>query len=108
MKLLLDECLPLDLRHHIVGHDLFTVRYMKWSGLLNGELLERAASEGFDAFITSDRAIEREQNRTDLPLSVIFLHAKSNSLTNLLPLVPELLKRLNHLPPRVFVHVHAP
>src|SRR5688500_11740021 len=100
MKLLLDECLPLDLRHHIAGHDVFTVRYMKWSGLLNGALLARAAAEGFDAFITSDRAIEREQNRTDLPLAVVFLHARSNSLQNLLPLIPELLKALNHLTPR--------
>ena len=105
MKLLLDECLPVDLRLHITGHDVFTVRYMRWQGVKNGKLLALAATNDFDAFISTDHAIEREQNPSTLPIAVVILDATSNDMDDLLPLVPQLLKLLNHLPPRSFAHV---
>lgn len=40
MKLLLDENLPHDLRQHLAGHVVFTVAYMGWSGMKNGDLLQ--------------------------------------------------------------------
>jgi hypothetical protein len=43
MKLLLDECVVQDFRHLITGHDVFTVAYVGWSGVKNGQLLIRAA-----------------------------------------------------------------
>lgn len=43
MKILLDECLPLRLRNHIPGHDVFTVEYMGWKGIGNGRLMALAA-----------------------------------------------------------------
>ena len=49
MKLLLDENLPHDLRHHIGGHQVITTAYMGWSGKKNGELLRLAGDAGFDA-----------------------------------------------------------
>ena len=52
MKLLLDENLPHQLRLEPPGHDAYTVAYMNWGGVENGELLRRAAAEGFDAVIT--------------------------------------------------------
>jgi hypothetical protein len=39
MKLLLDEHLPHGRRSEIPGHDVFTVAFMGWSGVENGELL---------------------------------------------------------------------
>ena len=51
MKILLDENLPHALRHEIQGHDVFTVQFMGWSGLKNGELLARAMAAGFGAII---------------------------------------------------------
>jgi hypothetical protein len=41
MKILLDENLPHKLRHEIIGHEVFTVAYMGWSGIENGKLLTR-------------------------------------------------------------------
>jgi len=49
MKVLLDENLPHDFRHFLPGHEVFTAAYQGWTGLRNGELLARAAAEGFDA-----------------------------------------------------------
>ena len=105
MKVLLDENLPHDLRHQLTGHSVFTVTYKGWSGMKNGDLLKAAAADGFDAFITMDSNVAYQQNLTKLPLSVVVLAAASNDLTDLLPLVPALLARLNVPLPRVLVRV---
>jgi hypothetical protein len=60
MKLLLDENLPHQLRHEIPGHDCFTVAYMNWAGIENGELLALAATAGFDALVTKETKIQYE------------------------------------------------
>jgi predicted nuclease of predicted toxin-antitoxin system len=52
MKLLLDENLPHQLRRELPGHDCYTVAYMGWAGVENGDLLALAASAGFDALVT--------------------------------------------------------
>ncbi len=39
MRLLLDECIDEELRHHFVGHDCQTCRYAGLNGLANGALL---------------------------------------------------------------------
>ena len=99
MKLLLDENLPHVLRHECVGHDARTVAYMGWSSLRTGELLARAAGEGFDVLISLDRGFEQ---RRSLPISVVLLRAISNDPDDLRPLMPRLLETLKDLPPRSF------
>jgi len=105
MKFLLDENLPHDLRHLLTDHEVFTVAFMKWSALENGELLAKAASEGFDALLTKDQGIEHQQNLTDLPLSVVILQAKSNKLEDIRPLVPALLKALQTIAKKTVIRV---
>jgi predicted nuclease of predicted toxin-antitoxin system len=73
MKLLLDENLPHLLRHEIPGHECFTVAYMRWSGIENGELLTHAASASFDALLTKDANLQYEQNLVNLPIAVVIL-----------------------------------
>ena len=91
MKLLLDENLPHELRTFLGGHQVFTASYMGWTGLRNGELLARAAAEGFDALISLDAGIAFQQNLTTLPCSVVIVRARSNKVDDLQPLVPALL-----------------
>jgi hypothetical protein len=105
VKLLLDENLPHDLRHHLPGHDVFTVRYMGWSGISNGELLRRAADDGFDAMLTLDNGVAYQQNVQSLPVAVVILSAPSNDIGDLLPLVPQLLTALGALAPRTITRV---
>jgi len=63
MKLLLDENIPHGMRALLLpSHQVFTVAYLDWSGISNGKLLSLAASQGFDAVITTDRGLEWEQN----------------------------------------------
>jgi predicted nuclease of predicted toxin-antitoxin system len=52
MKVLLDENLPHELRLLLMPmHEVFTVAFLGWSALENGDLLLQAASNGFDAMI---------------------------------------------------------
>ena len=57
MKLLLDENLPHDLRGELAGHETYTVQYLGWSGIKNGELPARAAASGFGALLTMDSGV---------------------------------------------------
>jgi predicted nuclease of predicted toxin-antitoxin system len=105
LRLLLDENLPHDLRHLLVGHEVFTVTYMGWSGVQNGELLARAAEGGFAALITLDSGMEGQRDRKSLPLAVVILRAATNDLDDITPLVPALLAALADLRPGSFTRV---
>ena len=105
MKVLLDENLPHDLRFHLPGHEVFTVSFMKWQGLGNGELLSQASVEGFECLITKDAGVAYEQNLQSLPMPVVILRSKTNKLEDIRPLVPQLLLALDSLLPKSLVHV---
>jgi len=105
MKLLLDENLPHRLRPLLVGHDVYTVAYMKWKGIENGELLELAAKNGFDALVTKDNGMPYEQNAADLPCAIIVLKAPSNALSDIEPLVPQILSAIPTLVPRSVIRI---
>lgn len=95
MKLLLDENLPHSLRHMLIGHDVFTVRYMGWQGILNGNLIAIAASNGFDALITRDVGFAYEHNPEQLPCSIFILRTRRNGIDAIKPLVPALLMAID-------------
>ena len=90
MKVFLDECVDWRLARDIVGHDVKTARQMGWTTIANGELLTRA-SEHFDVFVTVDRNLSFQQNLVSFPIAVMVLHAKTNRLADLRPLVSTLL-----------------
>jgi hypothetical protein len=79
MRLLLDESVPRRLK--VVfgdGVSVATVPEMGWAGTKNGELLRRAADEGFIALATADRGIEYQQRLDSLPIAVIVMVAFRN------------------------------
>jgi hypothetical protein len=76
MKLLLDENLPHPLRHHLRGHEVFTVHYLGWLSVSNGRLLQLAADAGFDALVTLDSGVPYQQNLATLPVGVVILTAE--------------------------------
>jgi hypothetical protein len=71
---------------------------MGWAAITNGELL-KLASEHFDVFVTVDRNLAFQQNLVALQIAVVVLHAKTNRLTDLQPLVPGLLTKIDALRP---------
>jgi hypothetical protein len=66
---------------------------MGWLAVTNGELLGLASSR-FEVFITVDRNLSFQQNVGLMPIAVIVLHARSNRLTDLKPLIPNLLSAI--------------
>jgi hypothetical protein len=108
MKVLLDECVDVDFRTHIPSHDVFTVSYMNWKGLRNGTLLAQAVAHGFNVLVTTDRSVPYQQHLAALPIAVVILHAASNDLDDLKPLVPALLATLNHVQPGTVSDVNPP
>ena len=54
-------------------------------------MLRRAAADGFDILMTADQNLQFQQNLSESPLGVIVLVARSNTLDDLVPLVPALL-----------------
>ena len=57
MRVLLDECVPRQLRRELTGFEVHTVQDMGWAGVKNGALLELAATQ-FDVLLTVDRDLE--------------------------------------------------
>ncbi|MCU0939889.1 MAG: DUF5615 family PIN-like protein [Burkholderiaceae bacterium] len=99
MRILLDEDLPRRLGALLTGHEVNTVQRAGWSGTKNGHLLGLAATQ-FDVFLTMDGKLEFQQNLATLPVAVLVVEAISNRMEHLEPLVPKILRELNHIPPR--------
>jgi len=106
VRVLLDECVDWRLSRTLTGHEVRSARQMGWSAIKNGELLG-LASERFDAFVTVDRNLAFQQNVRSLSIAVIVLHAKTNRLADLLPLVPNLLTAIGSAKPGVVTTVDA-
>ena len=99
MKILLDECLPRDLRKHLVGHDCGTVPEAGLAGMGNGELLKLAERSGWQVLLTMDRGMPYQQNLAGRTISLAIIRAPSNRLPDLLPHVPKILAALPSLKP---------
>jgi hypothetical protein len=99
VRLLLDESLPRPLGRELTGHEVTTVAQLGWAGLKNGELLRRAAAEGFGALLTGDTNIQHQQNVAALGVGVVVLLARSNRIEDLLPLVPDVLSAVSVIQP---------
>jgi hypothetical protein len=71
---------------------------MGWGDFDDGPLLD-AMADRFDALITVDKSLPKQQDLNARLFGVILLRAKSNRLVGLLPLVPELIEILDSLNP---------
>lgn len=99
MKLLLDECLPFDFRHHLPGHEVHTVEFAGLKGLRNGQLLNNAEKAGYEVLLTLDQGIPHQQNRAQRAISVLVINSRTSQLDDLLPMVAAILKELKALKP---------
>jgi hypothetical protein len=71
-KVILDENLPIPLRHHLAEFDVVTVQFQGWSGIQNGDLI--ALIDGrFDVFLTADQNLRYQQNLRNRRFAIIEL-----------------------------------
>ena len=99
MRVLIDECLNWRLGRALTGHFCTSVQRMGWSGIRNGELLEKMRQERFDVFITGDRNLQFQQNLPVAGVAVVVLRAGSTRLAETLPLMSALLALLPNVKP---------
>lgn len=107
VRVLLDEQLPRQLAPYLIGHDVRTVQQEAWAGLSNGALLGKAEAAGFSVLLTGDQNLEFQQNLSKRCLGVVVLHAPSNALEDLLPLVPAALAAIEAIRPGQLARVEA-
>lgn len=100
MRILLDECMPARLRRELTGHETQTVPQAGWAGIKNGKLLRLIADSGkFDVFLTVDKNLPQQQQTSELPFAIVVLRSRSNSITDVRPFAPEILRRLPEFQP---------
>jgi predicted nuclease of predicted toxin-antitoxin system len=61
MRILLDECVPLQVREALPDHEITTAQRKGWGGLSNGELLDAAEQAGFEVLIVADKNLRYQQ-----------------------------------------------
>lgn len=73
MKILLDECVPIQVRRALPGHEVSSAQEMGWKGISNGTLLTKAEEAGFDLFIVADKNLRYQQNLTSRRIAILEL-----------------------------------
>lgn len=96
MRVFVDECVNRRFVRRLTGHDFTHISETPLRSTSNGALL-RAVAPDYDVFLTRDKNIPFQQNLKNLPLAFVVLRARSNSLADLLPLVPGLLAALDRM-----------
>lgn len=104
MKVLLDECLPSQLKSEFPDYSVSTVQEMGWAGKRNGTLLRLAEGE-FDVFLTVDRGLAYQQNLKSFKVGIISIASKSNRFPALRPFVPEIKHALQKVHPHQIICV---
>jgi hypothetical protein len=96
---ILDECVPRPLKRHVTGHEVATAQERGWAGLKNGPLLRVMREARVEAFVTTDRNLEYQQDIATAGFAVVVLVAMTNTLEDLVPIVPALLQALENTRP---------
>lgn len=76
-------------------HEVHTVRSMSRLGKQNGELIALMVAHGFQALITIDKNLYRQQNLAEAGVSVILLQVFNSRLETLQTMRPQLRDLLN-------------
>lgn len=109
MRVLIDNCLPVALRHDLHGHDVETAAYRGWGRLENGELVAAAVEAGFEALVTVDQGADIARAVRGKAISIIQITgAGSNRLEDVQPFVPGILDAMPKAPAGVVTTVRVP
>jgi predicted nuclease of predicted toxin-antitoxin system len=107
MRVLLDECLPEQLKQELPDHQVRTAREAGLAGKKNGDLLGLAEAQ-FDVLVTIDRSMPAQQNFSGRRIGVVVLKARSNSFLSLAPLLPSLRQVLPLIVPGQVLRLGSP
>ena len=93
----------MPLRQYLVGHSVDTAFERGWAVLRNGELLDRAESEGYEVLITTDQNLRHQQSLTGRKLAILVL--RSTSWPRIRPIVDRIRSEIEQLRPGDYLEV---
>ncbi len=67
---ILDENLPVVLRHFLKEFTVVTVYFKGWAGVQNGQLIQLIDSQ-YDVFVTADSKLRYQQNLLGRKISIV-------------------------------------
>jgi predicted nuclease of predicted toxin-antitoxin system len=108
MKVLLDECLPVDFRHCLRGHEVHSVQWAGLKGKKNGELLQAAEAVGYDVLLTVDQGIPHQAQSGNRRIAVLVLYSQTNQMADLELLTGPVLETLSKVRPGEMIAVRHP
>jgi len=73
MKILLDECVPVQIRDALPGHEIYSATDPQWRGLSNGELLRLAEQQEFQLIVVADKNMRYQQNLANRKIAILEL-----------------------------------
>lgn len=73
MRVLLDECVPVQVRHALLDHEVASVPKLGWGSISNGDLLDAAEQAGFAPFIIADKNLRYQQNLARRRIAILEL-----------------------------------
>jgi predicted nuclease of predicted toxin-antitoxin system len=73
MKILLDECVPVQIRDALPGHETYSATDPQWRGLSNGELLRLAEQQEFQLIVVADKNMRYQQNISGRGIAILEL-----------------------------------
>jgi hypothetical protein len=86
----------------------YTAQWAGLKGKSNGELVAAAELAGYDALLTVDQGIPRQQPSGRRKLAIIVIRAKTNQMEDLSPLVGAILDALQSLEPGAIIRIPRP
>jgi predicted nuclease of predicted toxin-antitoxin system len=89
VRVLIDACLPVELKTLLEGTEVKTARDMGWQQLDNGQLLNKA-DDRFDVLVTMDKSMPSQQIIARHSIAVVIVKARSNRIADLSPLLPQI------------------
>jgi predicted nuclease of predicted toxin-antitoxin system len=73
MKILLDECVPVQIRDALLEHAIHSATDPQWRGLSNGELLRLAEQQEFQLIVVADKNMRYQQNLASRKIAILEL-----------------------------------
>jgi hypothetical protein len=99
MRIIFDENIPWPMVEWLAGHEVTTVQKQGWSGIANGDLIQRIDGH-FDLFITSDKNLRYQQNLRERKIAILEL--PTNRLPKLVALKEVIVGQIKGLRPSVY------
>src|SRR6187402_2236115 len=73
MKILLDECVPVQVKQALPLHEIHASTKLGWAGISNGELLAAAEQAEFELLILADKNLRYQQNLSGRRIAILEL-----------------------------------